>query len=101
MAPETGPPIPERISVYEVILMMTEQMASFAWQKLGLQPGMNGKIERDLSEAKVAVDATASLASFLESQLDGEDKRRVQNLVRDLRINFVSHSQELPAEGQS
>jgi uncharacterized protein YbgA (DUF1722 family) len=54
---------------------------------------MSGKIHRDLSEAKVAIDLTTHLAGFLEPKLDEEDKRRIHNLIRDLRTNFVQQSQ--------
>ena len=89
--PDTEPPIPAKpISVYDFVTVMVDNMASIAWQKLGLQPDLaTGKIEADLEEAKVAIDLTTHLASFIEPRLDEEDKRRVHGLVRDLRINYV------------
>lgn len=95
MTDEAGGPEKTALSVYDVIMVMTEQMASLAWQKMGLQPDMiTGEVRKDLAQAKTAVDVTAGLAAFLEPQLDEEDKRRIHNLVRDLRMNYVSHSQE-------
>jgi len=83
----------EPLSVYALIMVMLEQMASVAWQKLGLQPDlMTGKVVKDLGEAKVAIDVAAGLAGFLEPQLDDEDKRRIHGLVRDLKINYVEQS---------
>jgi hypothetical protein len=74
-------------------MVMVEQMSSVAWQKLGLQPDlMSGKIEKDIDQARVAIDVTAGLAGFLEPKLDEDDKRRIHGLVRDLKINFVQHS---------
>ena len=85
----------EPLSVYDFITVMVDQMAGFAWQKLGLQPDlMTGKIVVDMEEAKVAIDLTAHLASFIEPRLDEEDKRRIHGLVRDLRINYVEKSKE-------
>ena len=82
------------LDVYQMIMLMTEQMAAVAWQKLGLQPDMiTGKIEKDLDQARIAIDVTAGLAAFLESQLDDEDKRRIHSLVRDLMINYVQQTQ--------
>lgn len=82
------------LDVYQVLAFMVDQMAEIAWQKMGLQlDPLTGKIEKDLGQAKVAVDATASLAAYIEPQLDEEDKRRIQNLVRDLRVNYVDKSQ--------
>jgi hypothetical protein len=93
---QPGDPTPnEPLSVYTMIMMMVEQMSSMAWQKLGLQPDLlTMKTEQNLPEAKVAIDLTAHLASFIEPQLDEEDKKRIHTLVRDLRINYVEKSKE-------
>jgi len=81
------------ISIYTILLATTDQLAAFAWQKLGLQPDiLTGKMHRDLEEAKVAIDLTTHLASFIEPKLDEDDKRRIHNLIRDLRINFVEQN---------
>jgi len=86
----------EPLNVYAVITIMVDQMATIAWQKLGLQPDMiTGKLEKDLAQAKVAIDLTAHLASFIEPQLDEEDKRRIHGVVRDLRINYVDKAKEV------
>lgn len=86
---------PEPMDVYSVIMTMTETMASVAWIKLGLQPDFStGKLEKDLEQAKVAIDLTTHLASFIEGQLDEDDKRRIHTLVRDLRLNYVEKMKE-------
>lgn len=88
----------EPLDVYMVITAMVDQMATIAWQKLGLQPDvMTGRVAQDLAQAKVAIDLTTHLASFIEGKLDDEDKRRIHGLVRDLRINFVDKSKEAGA----
>lgn len=80
-------------SVYEHVYMLFETMTHVSWQKLGLQPDtMTGKLEANLPEAKVAIDLCGHLSGVLESQLDDEDRRRVQNLMRDLRLNFLQRS---------
>ena len=71
-------------------------MATISWQKLGLQPDMaTGKLVHNIAEAKVAIDVTAYLAGIIEAELDGDDRRRVQGMVRDLRINYVQKAKEL------
>lgn len=83
-----GPP-----SVYDILMVMADQLAAVAWQKLGLQPDpFTGKVEQNLSEAKVAIDVTTHLASFVQPRLDEADQRQMHNLIRDLRINFVEKS---------
>lgn len=93
---ENGQQMPaEPVNVYDVIMFMTDQMAALAWQKLGLQPDMvTGQIVKDLEQAKVAIDLTTHLASFIEPRLDEESKRRMHNIVRDLRINYVEKAKE-------
>jgi len=94
MNEEGAPPATEKpVDVYELLAVVLEQLSSVAWQKMGLQPDfLTGKIEKDVVQAKAAIDSVAALSQILERQLDGEDKRRIQNLVRDLQINFVEHS---------
>lgn len=82
------------ISVYDVLAVFIEELASIAWVKLGLQHDpIAGTMGTDLVEAKTAIDSVAGLVSQLESQLDEEDKRRLHSLLRDLRINYVNKSQ--------
>jgi len=83
------------LDVYAVIMTMVDTMSSIAWSKLGLQPDLaSGKIEKDLTQAKVAIDLTTHLASFIEPQLDEDDKRKIHSLVRDLRMNYVEKMKE-------
>lgn len=83
-----------KLDVYDMIRAMTDQMAGLAWQKMGLQPDpFTGKVEQDLPQAKVAIDVATGLAGFLKDCLDEDDKREIDNLVRDLRINYVQRAQ--------
>ena len=80
----------EAPTVFDHIAILLDQMAGVAWQKLGLQPDMvTGLIEPNLEQARVAIDVVSFLAGKLESQLDEDDQRQIQSLVRDLKINFV------------
>ena len=92
---DSGTDIPrESIDVYAVIAVMVDQMAAIAWQKLGLQPDWGtGQIEMDLGQAKVAIDVTTHLSTFIEPNLEEEDKKRIHSLIRDLRLNFVQKTQ--------
>jgi len=82
--------------VYDHIAQILQAMSTISWQKLGLQPDMmTGKLAQNIAEAKVAIDATAYLASILEPELDVDDRRRIQGMVRDLRINYVQKAKEL------
>jgi len=83
-------PTREAPTVFDHIAVLLDQMAAVAWQKLGLQPDMvTGQIEPNLEQARVAIDVVSFLAGKLEDILDEDDRRHVQSLVRDLKINFV------------
>lgn len=82
------------IDVYQVLAIMVDQLAELAWQKMGLKSDpLTGQIEKDLEQAKAAVDSAAELSKFLVPKLDDADKRQIENLVRDLRVNYVEKSQ--------
>ena len=83
------------VDVFDIMRFSLEQFAAVAWQKMGLHPdAFTGNIERDLAQAKVAIDLAARLAEALDPKLDDEDRRRVQALVSDLRINYVRQAQK-------
>lgn len=89
--PHTGRPA----SVYDFLIAMVDSMAAIAWQKLGLQHDMiTGKIEKDLGEAKVAIDITTHLSTFIHDRLDESDRRKLENLIKDLRLNYVEKRKE-------
>lgn len=77
-------------TIYDHLAVILDQLGSVAWQKMGLMPDMvTGKLEPDLGQAKVAIDMVSHICSVLETQLDDDDKRQLQNLVRDLKVNYV------------
>ncbi len=81
----------EPLSVYTVVMVLMDQIAELGWIKLGLHPDpVTGEVKADLEEAKVAIDLAAHLASVMESRLDDADRRQLQGLVRDLRLNYVN-----------
>jgi hypothetical protein len=86
----------EPLSVYAVLATFVENLSSVAWSKLGLQPDLiTGELSVNLDEAKVAIDATAKLIEFLDAEMDEADRRQLQTLVRDLRLNYVAKQREL------
>ena len=98
MADET-PDSKEPLSVYAVLGTFVDQMSSIAWQKLGLQHDfITGQLEPDVEQARVAIDVVAKLVEALDAELDDQDRRQLQNLVRDLRLNFVSKQKEIGSD---
>lgn len=95
MSESTSETPKEPINVFAVLAVMVDQLASLAWQKLGMQHDMgSGTLVFDLPQAKAAIDAVAAIATQLEPELDETDRRQLQNLVRDLRVNFIEKNKE-------
>ncbi len=81
------------ISVYDLLSHTVETFSEVAWVKLGLRPDfVTNEIATDLVQAKAAIDTVAELAKVLGDQLDSEDRRVLQNLVRDLRVNYLERT---------
>ncbi len=65
-------------------------LAEKAWQAMGLVPNPATKtIERKFDEAQLAIDAAVALADLLRPRLTDGERRDVETLVANLRINFV------------
>lgn len=87
LEPDSTQPSP---TVYDHLAVVMDQLIGVAWQRLGLQPEMvTGRIEPDFAQARVAIDVAAHIAGIIEPQLEDGDRRQVQTLIRDLRINYV------------
>jgi hypothetical protein len=72
-----------------------QMLQEIAWIKLGLvaNPG-SGKIDQDLEQAKVAIDAVGDLVPRLNPFAGESERREMQTLLSNLRINFVQKSQQ-------
>jgi len=84
----------------EGLLHYSVQMfAQFAWQKMGFLPDpATGKPDEDLAQARVAIDVLSRLVEHLEPLLSEGERREVQSLLSDLRINFARKSAAAPLE---
>lgn len=81
--------------VHSVLAMFLGELRNLAWLRMGLVASpMSGKIERDLAQAKVAIDTVAFLASQLEPVVPPEERLPLRALVSDLQINFVEQSKK-------
>jgi len=90
LAPENAN---QPLEVAAVLAVFIDQLAGVAWQKLGLQVDpMTNLAHKDLPEAQLAINALGDLVARIEPKLDDSDKRQLQSLLTDLRINFVNQS---------
>jgi hypothetical protein len=85
---EQGP-----LDIHQYIALMLDQMAGIAWQKLGLHPDpITGTTHTDLAQAKVAIDLCGHLAGLIHPRLDPADQRQIDNLLNDLRANYMQRT---------
>ena len=79
--------------IFTIVTWMIGVLASSAWQKMGLQvdPG-TGTVEKDLEQARIAIDCVISLADRISAHLDDSGRRELRGIVSDLQINFVNQN---------
>lgn len=93
-AGEAGMGMPE-LDVPSALRFCVQMLQEIAWMKLGLVASpSSGKIEQDLPQAKVAIDTVGDLAGRLTPFADEGERREMQTLLSNLRINFVQKSQQ-------
>jgi hypothetical protein len=64
-----------------------------AWVALGLVPDpLSGRVQADLGEARAAIDVVGDLVRHLEAQATPAERRELQTMLSNLRINFVQQS---------
>lgn len=83
----------EAIPTRELLVWMLGVLGAKAWQGMGLVPNPgSGKIEKDLGDAKIAIDAFSALLDAMRPQLEGQALRETEALLTTLRVNFVEKS---------
>ena len=66
-----------------------------AWEYLGLIMNSETKeINKDLKKAKIAIDTVAFLYDQIKDDLNPEDFKRIENLLTNLRMNYVEKLKE-------
>lgn len=79
--------------VYSVLALFLGELRNLAWLRMGLVANpATGQVERDLSQAKIAIDTVAFLAQQLESVVAPEERLPLRALVSDLQVNFVEQT---------
>jgi len=66
-----------------------------AWEYLGLIMNPETKeINKNLKKAKIAIDTVAFLYDQIKDDLNPEDFKRIENLLANLRMNYVEKLKE-------
>lgn len=88
--PETAEPI----DTAGLLRWCVSLLAANAWQGMGLVPNpATQKVERNLDDARLAIDAVAALADQLRPRLPDAERRQLETLLTDLRLNFVQQKE--------
>ncbi|MCS6829942.1 MAG: DUF1844 domain-containing protein [Armatimonadota bacterium] len=83
------------VDVITVALWMIEEMQAQAWIKMGLwKDPVSGELRTDLPQAKIAIDCVAALTEVLKAHLTETQRRDLERLLTDLRLNFVQRTAE-------
>ena len=74
----------------ELLRWIIGVLGGSAWQNLGLIPNpATKKVARNLDDARLAIDAAASLIEHLKPRVDETERRELDTLLANLRLNFV------------
>lgn len=99
MAPEAFDPSqlpPGDYTLPDVREMLIEYMMvlrDVSVLRLGLAPNpATGKSEKDLAQAKIAIDTIAFLATQIESVLPPDERLPLKAMISDLQLNYVQQS---------
>lgn len=81
------------MDVYGLLKTTIGLLSSGAWAWMGLSPNpFTGQMERDLEQAKVAIDTVAFLVDKIDPSLAEDERRDLRNTVSMLRVNYVQQS---------
>ena len=90
--PETVTPDKIKEVQFISLIMMIEESAMYGLGKLA-NP-MTKKVERNLVQARTAIDMLEMLSAKTKGNLNDHEKRFIENTLTQLRLNFVEESEE-------
>jgi len=78
------------LDTYSLLGLLLGLLAEKAWQTMGLRtkPGTD-KIETDFDQARVAIDTVDFLVEKVQPRLPDDERRRLEGLAADLKLNYV------------
>jgi len=81
------------LSVWQLIPLFINILERVAWQKMGLVVNPHTQeIEKDLQQARVAIDSYTVLLEHLGDNIEPETKTALKARLTDLKLNFASQS---------
>src|SRR5437773_7497836 len=90
----------ELADTVELLRWIIGVLAGSAWQNLGLVPNpASRRVGRDLEAARLDIDAVASLIDHLKCRVDEKERRDLDTLLANLRVNFVEQGRKPESTG--
>lgn len=78
-----------------LFIWFISMLSGKAWEYLGLIMNPETKeINKDLKKAKIVIDTIAFLFDQIKDALNKEDFNRIENLLANLRMNYVEKLKE-------
>jgi hypothetical protein len=96
--PEAEDPTPQMVDisalpVWQLLPLFIRILDSVAWQKMGLIVNpQTQEIEKDLVQARAAIDSYEALFAQLKEHLEPEAKKALESRLADLKLNFSTQS---------
>ena len=95
---EAGPEEPSEqlplLDAYSSLRWCIGLLSAQAWQWLGLTADpASGAVNKDLDQAQLCIDSVAALVEKLAPKVEPAERRELETLVSNLRLNFVNQSQ--------
>jgi len=77
-------------SVNDILSLAISMLAAHAWQKIGLQASQaTGRIEKDLGEARAAIDSLEPLVEQLVKRVPSAEVNELRAMLSNLRVNYI------------
>ncbi|MFX1509607.1 MAG: DUF1844 domain-containing protein [Promethearchaeota archaeon] len=92
---EAGPQVVDisALPIWNILPFFIRILDSVAWQKMGLIVNpMTQEIEKDLVQARVAIDSYEALLSQLGDKIDLDTKKALSDRLADLKLNFATQA---------
>ncbi|MFX1300968.1 MAG: DUF1844 domain-containing protein [Promethearchaeota archaeon] len=81
------------LPVWQLIPLFINILERVAWQKMGLVVNpQTQEIEKDLEQARVAIDSYTYLLEHLEDHVEPDTKTALKARLTDLKLNFASQA---------
>ncbi len=76
--------------IYSTVQMMIASLGQQAWVNMGMQPNpLSGAVQKDLKQAKVAVDCVTALTEIIKDGLERQQQLELETLKQNLQLNLI------------